>query len=150
MALVETAVAATHLLFAGLWTGSVVFFALGIVPVAARGDLDATPFSSLAGSLRRISRVSALILFLTGGHMAGTQYTVDSLLGSTTGWLVLSMLGLWFALAGLTEVGTGRVIDGTGQRKVREPARASKRLFQAAAVVAAFLLIDGGLLTVMT
>lgn len=150
MSTVDTVVAATHLLFAGIWTGSVVYFALSILPVAARGNLDATPLSSLAGSLRRVSRVSALLLFLTGGHMAGTQYTVDSLLGSTPGWLVLCMLGLWFVLAGLVEVGTGKVIDGTDQRKVREPARAAKRVFQAAALVAGLLLVDGGLLTVMT
>ena len=150
MSTVDTVVAATHLLFAGIWTGSVVYFALSILPVAARGNLDATPLSSLAGSLRRVSRVSALLLFLTGGHMAGTQYTVDSLLGSTPGWFVLCMLGLWFVLAGLVEVGTGKVIDGTDQRKVREPARAAKRVFQAAALVAGLLLVDGGLLTVMT
>jgi hypothetical protein len=150
MTTVEIAVAATHLLFAGVWTGGVVFFALGILPVAARGDMDAAPLSSIAGSLKTVSRVSALLLFLTGGHMAGTQYTVDSLLGSTTGWLVLCMLGLWFVLAGLVEVGTGKVIDGTDQRKVREPARAATRLLQGAAVVAGLLLLDGGLLTVLT
>jgi hypothetical protein len=150
MTTVETIVAATHLLFAGVWTGSVVFFAFGILPVAARGDMDAAPLSSVAGSLKTVSRISALLLFLTGGHMAGTLYTVDSLLGSTTGWLVLCMLGLWFVLAGLVEVGTAKVIDGTEQRKVREPARSAKRLLQAAAVVAGVLLIDGGLLTVLT
>lgn len=149
MVSVDTVVVVTHLLFAGVWTGSVVFFALGVLPVAARGDMDAAPLGSVVGSLRSVSRVSALLLFLTGGHMAGTQYTVDSLLGSTTGWLVLCMLGLWAILAGLVEVGVGRVVEGTDQRKVREPARAATRLLQAAAIVAGLLLIDGGLLTVL-
>ncbi len=150
MSTVETIVAGTHLLFAGVWTGSVVFFALGILPVAVSGGLDAAPLSRMTESLKTVSRVSALLLFVTGGHMAGTQYTVETLLGSTTGWLVVCMLGLWFVLAGLVEVGTGKVIDGTDKRKVRAPARGTRRLFQAAAIVAGLLLVDGGLLAVMT
>jgi hypothetical protein len=148
MTTVEAVVAATHLLFAGAWTGSVVFVAVAVLPVAARGDLDAKPLSSMAGTLQTTSRLGALVTFATGGHMAGTQYTVDSMLGSTPGWLVLAMLGLWLVLAALVEVGTARLVDGTDRRKVREPAREAKRPLQAAALVAGLLLVDGGLLAV--
>jgi hypothetical protein len=148
MALLDTVVSVTHLLFASLWTGSVVFVAWAIPPLAAGGDLEPGPLGDIAASLRTTSRVSVLVLFVTGGHLAGTRHTVDSLLGSTTGWLVLAMLALWFVLAGLVEVGTGRLIDGTDREKVREPARRAKRPFQAATVVALLLLVDGGLIAV--
>jgi uncharacterized membrane protein len=147
MAPIETAVAVTHLLFAGLWTGSVIFLAVAVLPLATRGDLNAAPLASIADSTTTISRLSALLLFLTGGHLAGTRYTVDSLTGSFGGYLVLAMLALWLVLAALVEIGASRLSDGTDQDKVREPARAARRPLQLAAVVAALLLIDGGLLT---
>lgn len=146
MALVDAAVVATHLLFAGLWTGSVLFVTAAVVPVAARGDLDATPLSAIAGRLRWITRASAVVLFLTGGHLAASRYTAASLTGTTGGYLVLAMLALWFVLAGLVEAATGRLVDGANERKVREPARRSRRLLQAASVVALLLLVDAGLL----
>jgi hypothetical protein len=147
MAPIETAVAVTHLLFAGLWTGSVIFLAVAVLPLATRGDLNAAPLASIADSTTTISRLSALLLFLTGGHLAGTRYTVDSLTGSFGGYLVLAMLALWLVLAALVEIGASRLSDGTDQDKVREPARAARRPLQLAALVAALLLIDGGLLT---
>ncbi|MHB9286262.1 CopD family protein [Halobacteriales archaeon Cl-PHB] len=146
MSLVATAVTATHLLFAGLWTGSVLFVAYAVVPTAASGDLNAGPLETIAGKLTTLSRVSVLLLFLTGGHMAGTQYEVSSLTGSTPGHLVLAMLALWFVLAGLVELGTSRLTEGASRDKVREPARSARRIFQAASVVAILLLVDGGLL----
>lgn len=149
MPLLNTVVAVTHLVFAGLWTGSVVFVAWAIRPLAAGGDLNAGPLGELGGSLRSLSRVSVLLLFLTGGHLAGTRHTVDSLLGSTTGWLVLAMLGLWLVLAALVEVGTGRLVSGADRQKVREPARSAKRPLRAAGLVAILLLVDGGLLTAL-
>lgn len=149
MASIDTVVVVTHLIFAGVWTGSVVFVALWVVPLAREGGLDAAPLGSLAGGLRRVSRISALVLFLTGGHLAGTRYTVDSLIGSTGGWLVLCMLVLWLLLIALVEVGVGRLADGAAERKVREPARAARGPLLAAAAVAVALLVDGGLLTAL-
>lgn len=149
MAPIETAVAVTHLLFAGLWTGSVVFLAVAVLPLATRGDLNAAPLASIADSTTTISRVSVLLLFLTGGHLAGTRYTVESLTGSLGGYLVLAMLALWLVLAALVEIGASRLSSGAEQAKVREPARAARRPIQLAAVVAVLLLMDGGLLTTM-
>ncbi len=148
MTLVDAAIVATHLLFAGLWTGSVLFVAYAVVPTAARGDLNAGPLETFAGKLTTVSRASALLLFVTGGHMAASRYDVSSLTGTTRGHLVLGMLALWFLLGGLVEVGAGRLTDGASRDKVREPARSARRLFQAASVVAVLLLVDGGLLAV--
>jgi hypothetical protein len=144
---VELASYAIHSLFAGLWTGSVLFVSLGILPLARDGNLNAAPLSRIAGILTTVSRVSAAVLLLTGGHMAAVRYTSESLLGSQGGYLVVAMVVLWLALMGTVEVGTSRLTDGAERDKVREPARRARRLFGAASVFAALLLINAGLLS---
>jgi uncharacterized membrane protein len=146
MATVDTAINAIHLVFAGLWAGSVLFVARGVLPAARSGDLDATPLGGLIGRFRTWSRLSSLALLLTGGHLAGTRYTAETLLGSTRGYLVVAMVVLWLVLTGLIEVGSGRLADGLDERKVREPARSATPLFTAATVAAIALLAIGGVL----
>lgn len=146
MSLVNAGVYVVHLIFAALWTGSVLFVAYAVLPLGRDGGLNAAPLEAIAGKLTTISRASALVLFLTGGHMAANAYTVESLTGSPRGYLVIAMLVLWFFLAGLVEVGTSKLTDGTGQRKVREPARNASRFLQAGALLSVLLLVDAGLL----
>lgn len=135
-----------HMLFAAAWTGSVLFMTYGILPVARAGDIDTDPFADITSRMLTLSRVSALVLFLTGGHLAGVLYTVDSLTGSTRGYLVITMLLLWLALAGLVEVGTSRISDGLRERKVRTPAQKGRPFFLAGSVAALGLLVVAGLL----
>lgn len=142
------AISAIHLLFAGLWTGSVLFTTLAVLPTATSGDANAAPLSTVTSRLRTVSRVSALILFLTGGHLAGSLYTVETLTGSRNGSLVLAMLTLWFLLATLVEVGAGKLVSGFDRQKVRTPAQKARPFFLAASIVAALLLVDAGLLAV--
>lgn len=146
MSLVSTAVVTAHLGFAALWTGSVAFFAWSVLYSGLSGDIEPDPFGAIAGKLVMLSRGSALVLFLTGGHMAGTLYTVESLTGTGRGHLVLTMLGLWLVLAGLVEVGVKRIRRGTDERKVREPARAARIPLYTATVAAVALLVVAGLL----
>jgi hypothetical protein len=146
MSLVNAGTYAVHLLFAGLWTGSVLFASYAVLPLARNGDLNAAPLGTVAGKLQTVSRASALALLLTGGHMAVQRYTVDSLFGSGGGHLVVTMVVLWFLLAGFVEVGAGKLTDGTGKDKVREPARRARRFFQAASAVSVLLLLESGLL----
>ena len=146
MSTVDTAINAIHLVFAGLWAGSVLFVARAVVPAARDGDLDATPLRGFVGRFRTWSRVSSLALFLTGGHLAGTRYTAETLLGSTRGYLVIAMVALWFVLTGLVEVGSGRLVDGLDERKVRSPAQSATPFFTAATVAAVALLALGGVL----
>jgi uncharacterized membrane protein len=146
MSVVDAGAYAVHLLFAGLWTGSVLFVWYGVLPLAREGDLNATPLGVVAGKLETVSRVSALVLLLTGGYMAIRQYTVETLFGSGGGHLVVTMVVLWAVLAGLVEVGTGKLTDGTDRDKVREPAREAGRFFQAGSLVAVLLLVEAGLL----
>ena len=137
---------AVHLLFAGLWTGSVLFVAYAVLPAARDGELSAGLLDRFAGKLTTVSRASAALLFLTGGHLAAQRYTVDSLTGSLAGYNVLAMLALWFVLAGLVEVGTSKLTDGTGRDKVREPAAAARPFLLGASATAVLLLFNAGLL----
>jgi len=146
MALADALSSVVHLLFAGFWTGSVIFVTYGVLPVARAGDINATPLSTITGKLTTVSRLSSVLLLLTGGHMAGTLYTVESLTGSPRGHLVLSMVALWLVLTALVEVGASRLTDGTEADKVRAPARNATRVMQAATVVAVLLLVVAGAL----
>ncbi|MFC6725187.1 CopD family protein, partial [Halobium palmae] len=132
MVLVDALAATVHLLFAGLWTGSVLFVTYAVLPTAVAGDIDVDPLRTIVTRLSTVSKASSLALLLSGGYMATTRYGVDSLLGSGRGHLVLAMVALWFVLSGLVETATSRMRDGLDERKVRTPARDTRRLFRAA------------------
>jgi hypothetical protein len=136
-----------HSLFSGLWAGSVLFVVLTVLPMAREGDLNATPLRSVTGRLAWLSRVSAVVLLLTGAQMATARYTSDSLVGTTGGSLIFGIFAAWLALAGTVEAGTSRLRDGTERDKVREPARAARRLFLVAGLAATLLLAAVGLLS---
>lgn len=141
-----------HLVFAGLWSGSVFYVAFVVLPLARDGAFNTTkPLETISGKLTTISRVSAVLLLLSGGHLAGQLYTFDdagqNLFTSTNGRLVLAMVALWLLLAVLVEVAAKRFESGLNGKKLREPARDSLPLFRAAAVVAVGLLVVAGLLS---
>ena len=144
MGFVEAAVYGVHLLFAGLWSGSVLFVTLAVLPSAAAGDVNAAPMETVTSRLKQVSRASALLLLLTGGHLAATFYPGTTLLDTTRGNLVLAMVALWFLLAALTEVGASKLSDGFAQQKVRTPARNARPYLLAASLVAVLLLLDAG------
>lgn len=144
---VEVASYTLHSLFAGFWTGSVLFVTLAVVPLARDGNLNATPLDALAGTLTTISRVSALVLFATGSHMAAVRHTGESLTGQTNGQLVLAMLTLWLVLIATVEIGAKRLTDGTERQKVREPARNARPVFLVASLAAVLLLVTAGLIS---
>lgn len=123
-----------HFFVAALWSGSVLFFGFFVLPTTGP-----TLSRALLDRFVMLSRASALLMLLTGGHMAAASYTQQSLLNSGRGHVVLGMLALWLVLMGLVEVGNARVEDGT-------VGASATRFFRAAAVVAALLLVDAGLL----
>ena len=139
---------AVHLLFAGLWAGGVAFVTYGVLPSARNGTLEPGPLGTAFDRLTTLSRASAVVLLLSGGHMAGQVYTAESLTGTTNGYLVLTMVALWLALAALVEVGAARIRDGIDAKKVREPARSATRIYQVATVAGVALLLIGGVLSV--
>ena len=147
--MVDTAVARIiHLIFAAIWAGSVCYVAFVVLPLARDGAFTTTePLTALSGKLTTISRVSALVLLLTGGHLAGTRYTADSLVGTINGQLVLVMVALWLVFAGLVEVGARRFEGGLHAKKLREPAAKALPYYRAAAIVGLALLVVSGAIT---
>ena len=134
MAVIDTAMRTLHLIFGALWAGSVVLFVFGVLPSISSADR----LAAIAGREVQLSRLSVVVTFLSGGHLAGTYYTVGSLFGSTRGYLVLFMLLLWVVLAALVEIGTSRLRDGN--------VAAGTTLYRAGGVAAVLLLLVGGLL----
>ena len=144
MSLVDTVVYATHLVFAGLWSGSVLFTTYAVLPTALNGDVRPAPVQFVTGKLQTVSRASALLLLLSGGHLAGTRYTVEGLTGTGRGYLVLAMVALWFVLAALVEIGASKLSDGLAQQKVRQPAADARPFLLGASLTAVLLLVNAG------
>lgn len=144
---VNVATYTLHTLFAGFWTGSVLFVALAIVPLARDGNLNAAPLDAITGTLTTISRVSAVVLFVTGSHMAAVRYTAETLIGQTNGQLVIVMLALWLVLMVTVEIGAKKLTNGTERDKVREPARKARPFFLVASLSGALLLVTAGLIS---
>ena len=135
-----------HVGFAILWTGSVLFVAVAVYPSALRGDIAGDALAAIVGRLRWITRIAALAFVVSGGHMAGTLYTAESLTGTGRGHLVLTMLALWFVTTGLVEVAGGKLTSGLDAGKLREPARDAKPFFYGAAGLSVVLILTAGLL----
>lgn len=142
----ETTVYTLHTAVAALWVGSVLYVTAAVLPLAMDGDLDPAAFDSLLARLQWVTRGSAVVLLVTGGHLAGTLYTAESLTGTTRGGLVLAMLALWLLLAAVVEVGSARARRGTAARKIRDPARAARPFYLAGSAVAVGLLAVAGML----
>ena len=143
---VDTAMYTVHTAFAALWSGSVLFVVAAVLPLAMDADVSPEAFGSVVSKLQWVTRVSALLMLMTGGHLAGAGYTVESLTGSPRGYLVLTMVALWLGLAATVEVGSARAQRGVDDRKIREPARDARPFYLTAAVLAVGLLVVSGLL----
>ena len=133
-----------HTAFAGAWTGSVLFFFAAVLPAASSGVIDGATLSAISTKLRWLTRAGVVVFVATGGHMAGTRYTFDSLLGSGRGHLVVTMIVLWFVLTALVEIGGSRIDDAGSSGPAA--AAAARPAFIAAGIVAVGLLIDAGIL----
>jgi putative copper export protein len=146
MAIGDAVSQAIHLLFAGAWTGSVLFMTYGVLPTARAGNIDTDPFADITSRLLTLSRASAAVLFLTGAHLAATKYTVETLTGTVPGYLVIVMILLWLVLAGLVEVGMSKISEGLRERKVRTPAEKGRPFLLGASIVSILLLLNAGIL----
>lgn len=143
---VDTAMYTVHTAFAALWAGSVLFVVAAVMPLAVDGEISPAAFGGVVSKLRWITRISALLTFVTGGHLAGTLYTVGTLTGTTSGYLVLTMLGLWLGLAAVIEIGSAKAARGVENDKIREPARNARPFYRVGALFAVGLLVSAGLL----
>lgn len=149
MSLVDTVAVAIHLAFAAVWVGGVVFFTVAVLPFARDGSLNAGPVGRILERTTTVSRVSSVVMLLTGGHMAAAYAGLEfSGIGTSARWtFVLVMIALWLVLAGLVEIGASRMQADLGQKKVRSPAREQRPVFLAASVVGVLLFIDAAILS---
>lgn len=143
---IDTAMYTIHTAFSALWAGAVLFVAAAVLPLAMDGDISPVAFGSFVSKLQWVTRISALLLFVTGGHLAGTQYTVGTLTGTTSGYLVLTMLTFWFGLAAVIEIGSAKANRGIANEKIREPARKARPFYLIGVALAIGLLVVSGLL----
>lgn len=144
---VDTAMVTIHQLFAALWVGSVFFVTYAVLPQAQEGEIGPDVLRTVFGKLTMVTRISALLLLLTGGHLAAARYTSESLLNTTRGWLVLAMVGLWLLLAALIEVGTSKFEAELDKGRLRGPAHKYSKLFYVASLVGVLLFIDAAFLS---
>lgn len=135
MSIVTTGSLVVHLLFGALWTGSVWFVVVGILPLAGRDGVGPAAVAGITTRLTTVSRVSAVVVLVTGLHLATTAYTLGDLIGTLAGNAVVVMAVLWVVLTGLVEVGASRVDEHRGPQ-----------LLYAAGGVAVVVLLDAGVL----
>ncbi|MES3161664.1 MAG: transporter [Halorubrum sp.] len=145
MSLTHAVMWSLHVGFAILWTGSVLFVSIAIVPSATRGAVGQELLSTVVSRLRWITRIGALVFVATGGHMAGQLYTLDTLTGTGRGHTVLTMLVLWFLITGLVEVASSKTVAGL-DGNLAGAASDAKPFFYAAAGLSVALIVTAGLL----
>ncbi len=143
-----TAAYVFHTLFAGLWVGAVVLTAWKVLPLAKDGDVNPELLGAVTSGVSLITRIGALVFIATGGHMAATVYGAEGLFTPPRGHVVLTMLGLWFVMTGLVEVGGSKIRSALEDGKVRTAARDAGILYNAAAALGFVLLVLGGYLSV--
>ncbi|NUE03385.1 transporter [Halorubraceae archaeon YAN] len=146
MSTVDIVMWSLHTIFAGVWTGSILFFVGAVLPATTAGTIGRVALVSMVTKLRWLTRIGAVVFVATGGHMAGTRYTADSLFGTGRGHLVLTMLVLWFILTAVVEIGGARLESGAEDGGVDSAIEQSRPIFVIAAVLSVLLLIDAGLL----
>jgi uncharacterized membrane protein len=135
-----------HVLFAGLWTGSVLFVVGAVLPASTAGSISAAAMETISSRLSWLTRLSAVVFVATGGHLAGTSYTAESLFGTGRGQLVVAMLILWLVLTALVEIGCKRLGGSAAAADVDAAVDTTRPIFLAAGAVAVLLLVDAGLL----
>ena len=140
---IEAAVRAAHSVFATLWVGATVYVTFAVLPALRDGDGTSTFADRLSSRFTVVSVASAAVLFLTGGHLAGTMYTFEGLVETTRGNLVVAMTALWLVLAGVLHIGTKKLDDGVEKGKIREPASAAYPWFVVGSVLGVVLLVVG-------
>lgn len=141
--LVDVAVRAAHQLFAAVWVGATVYVTFAVLPTLRDGGGDTETVERLSSRFTALSVSSVIVLFLTGGHLAGTLYTFEGLVETTRGNLVVTMLALWLVLAGVLHVGTKKLDGGIEDGRLREPAKKAFPWYVVGSVLGVALLFNG-------
>lgn len=152
MSTLDSVATVLHVLFGGLWIGSVVFVAFAVLPLGRDAEIDPDPLDAIVGHLVMLSRLAAVVMLATGAHVLyhvtlGGELSADPLLNSGRGHLVLTMVALWLGVIACVEIGNGKLTDGLDADKLREPARNALPWFRAAALLGIAVLTLGGMLS---
>ncbi|UOO94204.1 hypothetical protein MUK72_09495 [Halococcus dombrowskii] len=135
-----------HTVFAALWTGGTLVVAGAVIPAARSELLNTDGLALVARRFRYLTAASVLLLLFSGGHLAGTLYTAETLQTTGRGNLVLAMVGLWLVLAIVLFFGFRRLSGSRSNRSAAAAATNARPWFLGASVVSIALLVVAGLL----
>lgn len=135
-----------HTIFAALWTGGTLVIAGAVIPAARSELLSTDGLTLIARRFWYLTVASVLLLLFSGGHLAGTLYTAETLQTTGQGNLVLTMVGLWLVLAVVLFFGFRRLTGSPSEKSAVAPATKARPWFLGASVVSIALLVIAGLL----
>ncbi|UHQ98169.1 hypothetical protein HYG81_21610 (plasmid) [Natrinema zhouii] len=146
MATMLDVVMTTHTIFAALWTGGTLLVAGAVLPAARRELLGEKALALIGRRFSYLTIASVLLLLFTGGHLAGTLYTVETLQSTGRGHLVLTMVGLWLLLPLVLYGGFRQLTGLPPEKSVATAASEARPWFLIASIISIALLIVAGLL----
>jgi uncharacterized membrane protein len=135
-----------HTIFAALWTGGTLVIAGAVIPAARSELLSTDGLTLITRRFWYLTVASVLLLLFSGGHLAGTLYTAETLQTTGQGNLVLTMVGLWLVLAVVLFFGFRRLTGSPSEKSAVAPATKARPWFLGASVVSIALLVVAGLL----
>jgi putative copper export protein len=135
-----------HTIFAALWTGGTLIVAGAVIPAARRELLDEGALALIGRRFWYLTIASVLLLLFSGGHLAATLYTAETLQSTGSGQLVLTMVGLWLVLAVVLLFGFRRLTGSSSEKSAVASATKARPWFLGASVVSIALLVVAGLL----
>lgn len=113
-----------HVTSAALWTGATLYFAYSwyLLPYLRDDPLAASArsFAASADALLRVTRWTGIALPVTGAYLVLRLYSLDGLVGTTRGSLVLVMAATWGGMNGVMETGVFRMRRLTGDTRMKE------------------------------
>jgi uncharacterized membrane protein len=135
-----------HTIFAALWTGGTLLVAGAVIPAARSELLNREALTLITRRFAYLSAASVLLMLFSGGHLAGTLYTVETLQSTGRGNLVMTMVGLWLVLAIVLFFGFRRLTNIPSEKSAAVPATKARPWFLVGSVVSIALLVVAGLL----
>ena len=135
-----------HTIFAALWTGGTLVVAGAVIPAARSELLSTEGLTLIARRFWYLTVSSVFLLLFSGGHLAGTLYTAETLQSTDRGNLVLMMVGLWLVLAVVLFFGFRRLTSNQPEKSAVVPATKARPWFLGASVISIALLVVAGFL----
>ncbi|QIB76458.1 hypothetical protein G3I44_10015 [Halogeometricum borinquense] len=135
-----------HTVFAALWTGGTLVVAGAVIPAARSESLSRDGLTFIARRFWYLTVASTLLLLFSGGHLAGTMYTAETLQTMGRGNLVLAMVGLWLVLAIVLFFGYRQLTNSLSEKSAVAAATKARPWFLGASAVSIALLAVAGVL----